>query len=256
MNVRKPAVAGAFYPAEKAKLLDAVNGNIANAKNIELPGKLRGLVVPHAGYVYSGPVAGYGYKLLAAHSKNVNHVILVGPSHYAAFEGACSAGFDLWETPLGKVKERKSFFPAIPQAHAPEHCLEVQLPFLQVALKKDFEITPLLCGDVDAGEVGKALERVIDERTLLVASSDLSHYLPYKEAVETDAIANKSVPALDIETFEERGDACGKTGILTLMHAAKKLGWNGLFLDYKNSGDTAGDKTRVVGYGCYAFYEK
>ena len=155
-----------------------------------------------------------------------------------------------------KLKEGKGLIQTLPEAHIPEHCLEVQLPFLQRVLKKGFEIYPLLCGDVDAGLLAKALAPIVDGKTLVIASSDLSHYLPYAVAVKMDKNANELVPSLDVKGFEAKGDACGKTPILVLMHLAKLKGWSGLFLDYKNSGDTAGDKARVVGYGCYAFYEK
>ena len=265
-KTRLPAVAGAFYPFDKRELSAMVGDYVSKGKDVLLKGKLRGLVVPHAGYVYSGPVAGAGYKLLSKHSQGIERIILLGPSHHAWFKGASEGGFDEWITPLGKVKagslasklkgEGKGLVQTIPQAHVPEHCLEVQLPFLQSVLKKDFEIFPLLCGEVDAGLLAKAIAPAVDAKTLVIASSDLSHYLPYEVAVKVDKNANELVPALDIRGFEAKGDACGKTPILVLMHLAKIKGWKGLFLDYKNSGDTAGDKSRVVGYGCYAFYEK
>ena len=114
----------------------------------------------------------------------------------------------------------------------------------------------MLCGEVDEKVLAEALAPLVDEKTLVIASSDLSHYLPYGEAVKIDRVANESVPALDIARFERQGDACGKTPILVLMHLAKIKGWKGKLLDYRNSGDTAGDRGQVVGYGCYAFYEQ
>jgi MEMO1 family protein len=263
--IRKAAVAGGFYPLEKRGIESHIENYLSEAKSTQIPGNLRGLVVPHAGYVYSGPIAAYGYKLLSSHQKNIQKIILLGPSHHAGFYGAAEAGFDVWETPIGKVKAGKisdllenpdpDLFPIYPEAHIPEHCLEVQLPFLQMAMKKEFTIFPLLICEIDPGKLALALRNAIDEKTLVIASSDLSHYHPYEKAMKIDAIANDAIPRLDIQKFEEYGDACGKLPILTLMHLAKLNGWTGKFLDYRNSGDTAGDKDRVVGYGCFAFYK-
>lgn len=256
---RKAVVAGAFYPAEKKELSSAIRVHLANAREEKIKGKLRGLVVPHAGYVYSAPVAAVGYKLLASQAKQANDIILLGPSHYARFKGACQSGFDKWESPLGKVNVRKitnnDILQTFPQAHVQEHCLEVQLPFIQSVLKKP-EIIPLLTGEVDEEKLAVELEKYLDGKTLFIASSDLSHYLPYFLAEKADQVANETVPALNVEAFKRFGDACGKKAILTLMHVARKKKWKGLFLDYKNSGDTAGTKDQVVGYGCYAFYEE
>ena len=264
-KVRNPAVAGMFYPENGEELKQMIDGYLSSAGDISLEGKLHGLVEPHAGYIYSGLSAAYGYKLLAKY-KNINKIILFGPSHNAIFNGACEAGFESWETPLGKVKaksikdrlkgESKKLIEVYPQAHSMEHCLEVQLPFLQTVMEKEFEIYPLLIGNVNPAELADAIMGQIDDNTLVIASSDLSHYLPYETARKVDSIANESVPSLDIERFTKEGDACGKTAILTLMHIAKKKGWEGKLLDYRNSGDTAGPKTGVVGYGCYAFYSK
>lgn len=268
MSVRPPAVAGAFYPDDRDELGGMVRGFLDTAKNIKTDGALRALVEPHAGYVYSGPVAAYGYKALAAAREKITRIILLGPSHYAPFFGACEAGYDAWETPLGIVKAEslreklkgraKELVGVLPGAHAPEHCLEVQLPFLQSVMKTDFVIYPLLCGEVNPEALADAIldSGILDEKALVIASSDLSHYLPYDIAIGRDRIANETVPALDIKKFQAAGDACGKLPILTLMHIAKKKGWKGKFLDYRNSGDTAGPKTEVVGYGCYAFYEE
>jgi len=269
MSIRPAAVAGSFYPADKNELRRMVNGFLESAKRIKIDGALRALVEPHAGYIYSGPVAAYGYKALAEEqTKDKGHItkiILLGPSHYAAFFGACETDCEAWETPLGSVRAaslmahvkgpKKELFGVYPQVHGPEHCLEVQLPFLQTVMK-DFTIYPLLCGDVDPKELAGVIAEFIDDETLVIASSDLSHYLAYDEAVKIDGIANESVPKIDIKHFEDSGDACGKTPILVLMHLAKKKGWTGKLLDYRNSGDTAGPKDQVVGYGCYAFYEK
>ncbi|MFH1257511.1 MAG: AmmeMemoRadiSam system protein B [Candidatus Micrarchaeota archaeon] len=263
MNVRKAAVANSFYPGGKDELEAQIKKFISDSGEVQFEGRLAALVEPHAGYVYSGPTAACGYKLLQSHKKGIKKILLLGPSHYAGFYGACESGFDEWETPLGNIKtetvadkvDRKyrDLFPTIPEAHIPEHCLEVQLPFLQIAMKKDFRIIPLLLGEVDCGALANALLPLIDASTLVIASSDLSHYHSYNDAIRMDAIANESVPNLDIPHFEKSGDACGKKPILTLMHLALQSRWKGRFLDYRNSGDTAGPKGQVVGYGCYAF---
>lgn len=255
-TTRNPAVAGAFYPDDPEELRAMIEKYLRIAKDVELGGKLRGLVVPHAGYVYSGPIAAYGYRALS--KVKFEKAIIIGPSHYASFPGACESGYDEWETPLGRVKARSaSGWPisVFPQAHEPEHCIEVQLPFLQAICRKGLEVWPLLCGQVEPEELAKRLAKEIDAKTVVIASSDLSHYKAYDSARGIDAVANRTVPALDIKGFAGEGDACGKTAILTLMHIARMKGWKGRLLDYRNSGDTAGPKSSVVGYGCYAFYE-
>lgn len=256
MGIRQTAVAGSFYPDDPIELKKMIEKFLSDAKEIKITGKLRGLVVPHAGYMYSGPVAGYGYKLLSNFRGKIDKVILLGPSHYAGFYGACEAGYGLWQTPLGEIETlsiTKSTIGTSPEAHAPEHCLEVQLPFIQTVLG-DVLIWPVLCGQVDPEKLAKEIMNEIDDKTIVIASSDLSHYKSYDDAVKTDSTANVAVPKLDIENFQKKGDACGKIPILTLMHIAKAKKWKGKFLDYRNSGDTAGPKSRVVGYGCYAFY--
>lgn len=264
ITIRYPAVAGSFYPSDERELRETIAVYLAKAKDIQVPGKLRALVVPHAGYIYSAPIAAYGYKLLTKYKEQIDMAIIFGPSHYSMFAGACESGCQFWETPFGKVQvnslldnadeKTKELIKLYPEPHLPEHCIEVQLPFLQTVLK-EFSVHALLCGQVDPAKLADVLVNAIDDKTVIIASSDLSHYLSYDEAVKTDNIANESVPALNIKQFEKQGDACGKTAILTLMHIAKKKKWKGKLLDYRNSGDTAGSKAQVVGYGCYAFYE-
>ncbi|MCI0503432.1 AmmeMemoRadiSam system protein B [Candidatus Micrarchaeota archaeon] len=258
MEVREPAVAGAFYPDDAQELRTIIERYLRLAGDVDVKGKVRGIVVPHAGYIYSGPIAAYGYKALS--KAKFDKAIILGPSHYATFPGACESGYGLWETPLGRVRAiSASGWPVsvFPQAHGPEHCLEVQLPFLQVICgDRDIEVWPLLCGQVEPAELAERIIKELDAKTVVIASSDLSHYNDYDTARKIDSIANKAVPSLDIPEFGREGDACGKTAILTLMHIAKKKKWKGVLLDYRNSGDTAGPKSSVVGYGCYAFYEE
>jgi AmmeMemoRadiSam system protein B len=255
-KVRSPAVAGTFYPEDPEELRGMIEVYLSKAGEPPAKGRLRGMVVPHAGYIYSGPVAAYGYKALSR--EKFSKAIIIGPSHYAMFPGACESGFGLWKTPLGTLKAKSaSGWPIsiFPPAHGPEHCLEVQLPFLQVIGGDKVEIWPLICGNVSPEELAKRVISELDDSTVVIASSDLSHYNDYETAKRKDRVANEAVPALDIARFEREGDACGKTAILTLMHIAKERNWKGVFLDYRNSGDTAGPKSSVVGYGCYAFYE-
>lgn len=260
--IRKPAVAGAFYPDDPEELRETIARMLEDAGDIEVNGMLRALVEPHAGYVYSGPVAAYGYKLLSQYSGKIKKVFLVGPSHYAAFFGAIESGAEKWRTPLGEVKVKsiaekarnKELFSVNERAHAPEHCLEVQVPFLQTVLG-DFTLYPVLVSDVVPETLADEIAKQFDDSSIFIASSDLSHYHTYDTAVRLDSTANESVPSLDIGRFAAKGDACGKTPILVLMHLARKMKWKGKLLDYRNSGDTAGPKDNVVGYGCYAFYE-
>lgn len=263
-SIRKPAVADAFYPGDADKLKEMIETYLSEAKESDIPGSLKALVVPHAGYVYSGPVAAYGYKLLAKHDDKFKKIILIGPSHFAGFFGVAEAGAEKWQTPLGLVsagslkEEIKDIglINVIPQAHEAEHNLEVQLPFLQIVMKNDFTIFPLLTGDVRPAALADEIMKAIDEHTLIIISSDLSHYFPYEKAVELDTVTNNAIKTQDIKTLDSQGDACGKTGILVLMHIAKKKKWLVKLLDYRNSGDTAGPKDQVVGYSAFAFYSE
>jgi AmmeMemoRadiSam system protein B len=261
-SIRKPAVAGAFYPDDPNELKSMIEKFLDEAKEIKIKGKLRALIVPHAGYIYSGPVAAYAYKLLQKHAGEFPKIILIGPSHFASFFGAAESGADGWQTPLGivavgsiqsKVKDL-GMLNTIPQAHGPEHSLEVQLPFLQTVLKDEFTIYPILTGDIRGSAFSDEIIRALDDQTLIIVSSDLSHYLAYDKAVEKDKVTCKAINEHDLNLLEEKGDACGITGIRILMYIAKKQKWKIKQLDYRNSGDTAGPKDQVVGYGAFAVY--
>lgn len=269
-RVRPAAVAGSFYPASSERLRKTVETLLAQAQPKRLEGKLRGLIVPHAGYIYSGPIAATGYKLLqdlsSSHLREGEHGVrslLLGPAHYVYFVGAATVDCDAWQTPLGLMQCAKDLIARAlergdlqnnPNAHAPEHSLEVQLPFMQTVLPT-CEIFPILTGECDYRELARTLDSYLDEIDLFIVSSDLSHYYPYDEAVARDALAHQAIESLNCALMEDHVEACGKTAILTLMQIAKERGWKAKLLDYRNSGDTAGDKFRVVGYGCYAFYE-
>jgi AmmeMemoRadiSam system protein B len=264
-RIRPAAVAGSFYPASPERLRRTVEALLAQANPPAFKGKLRGLIVPHAGYIYSGPVTATGYKIVQSSEFDSSQfgVLLLGPAHYVYFVGAATLDVDAWQTPLGLVKSSQELITRAlkhgdlldnPEAHAPEHSLEVQLPFLQVVLPH-CTIFPVLTGECDYRELARVLGSYLDELDLVIVSSDLSHYYPYDEAVQRDAIAHRAIEQLDIRLMEDHVEACGKTAILTLMEIAKDRGWRAKLLDYRNSGDTAGDKFRVVGYGCYAFFE-
>ncbi len=253
--IRKAAVAGYFYPKKSEELLKMVSNYIENSDDKKINGDVKGFIMPHAGYMYSGRVAAVGYKMLRKASKK--RIILIGPSHFLPFIGASVSNHEYWETPLGKVKVEKiksDFFIDFPEAHTSEHSLEVQLPFLQATLK-DFSIIPIVIGDVNVKKMADALIPLIDDDTVIIASSDLSHYHHYNDAKSLDDIANKFIPKLDLKTVEKKVEACGRSGILVLMYIAKKLKWKAKKIYYCNSGDVTGDKSQVVGYGCYVFYK-
>ncbi|MEM4257212.1 MAG: AmmeMemoRadiSam system protein B [Candidatus Diapherotrites archaeon] len=251
--VRRPSVAGSFYPVSKKELSNLIDNLLERAKTFSLSGTLRALVCPHAGFVYSGVVAAVAYKQLFSRQNESLKVLILGPSHFVAFSGAAVSGYLEWETPLGRVRTLEVGFPEFYPAHLDEHSIEVQLPFLQKVLK-NFTINPIVVGDYEPKSLAIALEPLVDDKTLVIASSDLSHYHSYKKAVALDSVANKAIPSLDFDSVEGI-EACGKIPVIALMYLAKRFSWKGVFLDYKNSGDTAGDRQRVVGYGAYAFYE-
>jgi AmmeMemoRadiSam system protein B len=271
-RVRQPAVAGAFYDADPDVLRRHVDSLLDQARGATVMGSIKGLVSPHAGYMYSGSTAAVGYKLLRG--KSYDAVILVGPSHREFFAGASIYPGDSYRTPLGDVPVHKEMRDELVKeggtimlsdaGHRGEHCLEVQLPFLQRVLG-EFSIVPIIIGNQRREfclPLGKALAKAASRRNvLLVASSDLSHYHPYDEAVKLDRQVIGLVEALDEKTMmdqieEERIEACGGGPVVSLMHAAKLLGANrSQVLFYCNSGDITGDKDAVVGYLSAAFLQ-
>lgn len=261
LPVRPPAVAGQFYPGDRDVLRRTVQQYIADATLPEDLGTVRAVVAPHAGYVYSGPTAGYAFRALAALPEREWTVLLLGPAHRAFFRGVALGNYSAFFTPLGdapiaveRVEEmlaRSPLYTTAPQAHAPEHCLEVEVPFLQVALPR-FRLVPLLFGDVDSREVGAELADHIGEDDLIVISNDLSHYHPYHQAQQLDRSLLDAVLADDEEAVLT-GEACGRAPIVTLMGVARRKGWQPRLLDYRTSGDTAGPKVEVVGYAAVAY---
>jgi len=261
-RVRSPAVAGMFYPAVAADLtreIDALLANSTPAAHGELP---KAIIAPHAGYIYSGPVAAAAYARLAPARRRVRRIVLLGPAHRVPVRGLALPGVQAFATPLGTVAldgDAIGRLAALPQvttsaaAHAAEHSLEVQLPFLQTVFEK-FTLVPLVVGDATAEEVAQVLDLLWGgDETLIVISSDLSHYLGYADAQAIDRATAQAI--LDLDTGISHRQACGGTPVNGLLLAARRRGLRPELLDLRNSGDTAGDRRRVVGYGAFAFYE-
>jgi hypothetical protein len=256
LPVRPPAVAGVFYPDDPTVLKETVTALLETSSGTEIKQRIRALISPHAGYRYSGGVAAAGYKFIDSRTKRV---ILLGPSHRVPIPGASIAKVSGYETPLGSValdpiaaELRKSpLFGFEPAAHRKEHSLEVQLPFLQVRLDT-FTVVPVLTNRTDPERLAADLVPHIDPETLVVASSDLSHYHPYRTAVALDRQCIEAIVGMDFSAARTC-EACGRQAVLTLMHLARMKKWTPRLIDYKNSGDTAGGKDRVVGYSSIAF---
>lgn len=257
--IRPAAVAGAFYPAEARVLLTEVDGFIEEATALP-QGRLRALVVPHAGYAFSGPVAAQAYGLLKRVRPAPQRVLLLGPSHRHPLHGLGLSTAEAWDSPLGPVKldlggaqhlREQGLAHWADEAHAWEHSLEVQLPFLQSALP-GLSLLPVAVGESTAKEVAALLRAAATPGTLVVVSTDLSHFLGYEEARRADAETDRHVLALDPDALEHES-ACGFYGLRGLLHFAREQGWDPRRLDLRNSGDTAGDKRKVVGYGAWAF---
>lgn len=258
---RPAAVAGAFYPGRAAQLQQMIQTYLDAATPPALTG-IRAVIAPHAGYVYSGPVAAFCYKLLAGQPPPAR-IILLGPAHRVWFHGVALADHDAFQTPLGELPVARAalqqlgkasdLFQSLSSAHATEHCLEVQLPFLQT-IYLPLPIVPLLFGEVNAAAVGENLDGFLEPDDLLVISSDLSHYHPYDDAQRRDRSFIDAVLRDDSDGVA-RGEACGQAPILALMTIARRRGWRPHLLDYRNSGDTAGDRQQVVGYAAIAYTE-
>ncbi len=257
-TIRSPAVAGLFYPADARQLEQDVQHLLAKAEFHD--SKPKALIVPHAGYVYSGAIAATAYASLHSVVSVIQRVVLLGPAHRVALYGLALPGVDVFDTPLGSVKLDADLANAIahlPQvtiskeAHILEHSLEVQLPFLQKVLG-DFTLLPLAVGMTSAEAVAEVLEQLWGgEETLIVISSDLSHYLPYATAQLVDSATIQSI--IQLRQPIEHDQACGSTAINGLIIAAQQHHLTPHLLDLRNSGDTAGSRDQVVGYAAIAF---
>ena len=256
-RVRPAAVAGLFYPGAATELGRRVDDLLAVAARTAAAGPApKALIVPHAGYDYSGPVAASAYVRVASSRGRIRRVVLLGPAHRVGFSGLALPDADVLQTPLGAVRAGGADLPGVfadPRPHAEEHSLEVQLPFLQRVLG-DVEVVPLLVGDASPEEVARTLDaRWGGDETLIVISSDLSHYHSYEVARAIDTVSATQIEALG--PMLDHAQACGATPVDGLLVAAKRRGMRVEQLDLRNSGDTAGSRERVVGYGAFAFHE-
>jgi len=259
IRVRSPAVAGIFYPGGASSLAANVDDLLsqAQAKAARRP---RALICPHAGYRYSGKMAAESFSQLRGES--YEQVILMGPSHRVMFRGVALSDMDAFETPLGQLPltanlatlARSRPFVCTNAPHEEEHAIEVELPFLQRTLGK-FTLSPLVFGEVDELAVAQELGSWVSPSTLFIVSSDLSHYHDYEKAVPLDRSTIDSILRLDIEAVSQ-AEACGRSPLATLLQLATWQNWEPQLLGYENSGDTAGDKERVVGYTAIAFYDR
>jgi len=265
-RVRAAAVAGYFYPDNPAELNAQVQALLSAAlsqdlaKHTQAP---KALITPHAGYVYSGAVAASAYACLQAVRDQIRRVVLIGPSHRLPLRGIASSGQQAFRTPLGDVRLDTACIAqlceALPQvqifdeAHVEEHSLEVQLPFLQLSLT-DFSLVPVLVGQAKIESVSAVLEHLWGgPETLIIVSSDLSHYHDYATAQHLDKLTSQAIVALHAGDIEPE-QACGRTPLAALLIVARAKGMQVQVLDVRNSGDTAGAREWVVGYGAYAFH--
>jgi hypothetical protein len=261
---RKSVWDGKFYPSSAAELKGLIQQYSDQAELdpslAKRPG-LKAVVMPHAGYIYSGPVAAYAIKLLQ--NKSFTKVFIIGPDHQVGFEGGAISDTEAYSTPLGKVslhsnaKEllRNPLFKSVPASDRAEHSVEVEVPFLQQALGS-FTMIPIVLSSADPQAVAESLMPYLDDTTLVVISSDLSHYLHYQEAIQRDAQTISLIKNLDFHSLAAADNAaCGKIPLLVLIYLSKKLGWEPVQVKYANSGDTAGDKDRVVGYAAMACFK-
>jgi AmmeMemoRadiSam system protein B len=262
-DTRAAAVAGLFYPGEADVLAREVQMLLAAAVQPKSPvGTPKALIVPHAGYIYSGPVAATAYAQLRPLRNIIQRVVLLGPVHRVPVRGLAVPGTRAFETPLGRIPiDREAVSRILPlgqvttstAAHALEHSIEVQLPFLQQVLG-DFQLVPLAVGDTTPEAVAEVIEILWGgPETLFVVSSDLSHYLPYQSAQQID---NSTCAAINrLHALDSHEQACGATPVNGLLLAARHHHLTPHLLDLRNSGDTAGDRNRVVGYAAFAFTE-
>ncbi len=264
-NIRKPQYAGKFYPAEAEKLRRVIADYYAQVRDTEAATpsnkSLKALILPHAGYPYSGPTAAHAGLVLQ--DSDFDKVILLGPDHRTGITNAAISSAAAYQTPLGRVRlhpdadklrRHRDVFRSIPAADKKEHAIEVILPFLQVFLR-DFQIVPIVMGPGDVQVYTDAISAAYDSSTLLVASSDLSHYLSYEKANKRDRQTIEMIMNLDASAIAaDKNRACGTIPIQILLHMAKARNWQPVLLDYANSGDTAGPRRQVVGYAAIAFY--
>lgn len=262
-NIRRAAVAGRFYPLDPEGLERVVRDHLAAAAPVVRPSP-KVLIAPHAGYVYSGAIAGTAFATWMADASVVERVVVIGPAHYVELDGIAVSSAQGFATPLGVVRVDEPVIQGLlgagavcvaDAAHEPEHSLEVELPFLQV-LFPAFQLVPLLVGRATPQAVAAVLEAVWGgPETRLVVSSDLSHFLDYPSARQLDAATAAAIERLDAKALGPNS-ACGRVPIQGLLEVARRRRLEAQVLDLRNSGDTAGTRHRVVGYGAFAFREQ
>lgn len=261
-TIRQPAVASVFYSGNRQVLLDDIKAFLNAVAPVAEHKTPKAIIVPHAGYIYSGQNAAAAYARLALGRKTIKRVILLGPVHRVPVRGLALPDVDAFATPLGEIELDQNAIASLtglnqvvlsPAAHAQEHSLEVQLPFLQTVLD-DFKLVPLAVGDASPTEVAEVLDKLWGgPETVIVISSDLSHFLPYGLAQTVDQQTVQHI--LSLEGSLTHQQACGGTPVNGLILAAKRRHLKPELLDLCNSGDTAGNKSRVVGYASFAFTE-
>jgi len=266
-NIRMPVWAGKFYPAKQSELKQMIESLTQKAKQttVKIPPnmELKAIILPHAGYIYSGFTAAHASNVLS--EKQFNKVILIGPDHRVGFRSCAISNVKGYQTPLGFIKlhedtkillKKSNLFQYIQPFDEVEHSIEVILPFLQYYIK-EFELVPIVIGrPYEINAITDAIEPLLDLDTLLLVSSDLSHFLPYSEAVDRDKETIDIILNYKPEELKKRENcACGKIPILILMEIARRHEWQPVLLNYSNSGDTAGDRSKVVGYAAIAYFK-
>ncbi len=262
-RIREPAVAGFFYPAEPGTLHAEVVSYLSTVATTESGRKPKAVIVPHAGTIYSGPVAAHAYASLRPYRREIERVVMLGPSHRAYLHGCAISTAEAFSTPLGSVPvdrvavadllaRRLPGVRALDEPHVEEHCLEVQMPFL-IEVLGNFSIVPIVFGEATTQEVAELIDAAWDgNETLILVSSDLSHYHDYATARRLDSETTHAIESLNPDGVGH-DQACGQVPIRGLLKAARDHGLTAHTLDLRNSGDTAGPRDRVVGYGAYIF---
>jgi len=259
VKVREPAVAGVFYPADPNQLTGLIDGFLSEMTDPAAPPKA--IIAPHAGYTYSGPIAASVYACLRPARETICRVVLIGPSHRVSFRGLAASSAEAFLTPLGAVKVDRACIHHLLQlkfvvirddAHLREHGLEVHLPFLQRMIN-EFSIVPLVFGDISYMRVADILRELWGgPETLIIISSDFSHYYPYNQARVLDHEAAQSILKLEPDSIRPE-QACGRVGIQALVEVVREKGLHAELLDLRSSGDTSRNQDQVVGYGAFAF---
>jgi AmmeMemoRadiSam system protein B len=258
-RLRPAAVAGRFYPSDAASLAAAVERLLGDAVAVQETQSLQGLIVPHAGYPYSGPIAASGYSLLEARADAIDRLVLIGPAHFMPVWGAAVPAADGWLTPLGRVdidgdlaRHASALGAHVDDApHAPEHALEVQLPFLQIALRRNVPILPVAIGVAEKEWVADLLGALLASGAFLIVSTDLSHYHADATAKALDQRTAAAITARDPDAIGS-DDACGVFALRGALEWTRRADLRVGLLDLRTSADTAGDPSRVVGYGAFA----